>query len=63
MTMPNAEADRATPASACPGPLPASRAHAERCKACGKCSAYAGLWDAMLTGDARAGSGFPSQPN
>ena len=32
----------------CPGPGPTSRAHAERCRSCGKCPAYAGLWDAVL---------------
>ena len=30
----------------CPGPVVTSAAHAERCRACGKCSALARLFDA-----------------
>ena len=30
----------------CPGPIPTSAAHAERCRACGKCGALAHLLDA-----------------
>jgi len=29
----------------CPGPIPTSEAHAERCRACGKCGALARLLD------------------
>lgn len=29
----------------CPGPIPTSEAHAERCRACGKCGTIARLFD------------------
>jgi hypothetical protein len=36
MTLAGAHAPDPSP---CPGPIPTSQAHAERCRACGKCDA------------------------
>ena len=38
----------------CPGPIPTSAAHSERCRACGKCGALARLLDASGKGAADA---------
>jgi hypothetical protein len=32
--------------TSCPGPIPTSAAHAERCRTCGKCGALARMFDA-----------------
>jgi len=34
----------------CPGPIPTSAAHAERCRSCGKCAAIASLLNAPRSG-------------
>ena len=45
MTMQSASAAMGMPGP-CPGPIPTSATHAERCRACGKCGALARMLDA-----------------
>jgi hypothetical protein len=44
----------------CPGPIPTSAAHAERCRACGKCGALSRLFETLgeAAGDAAARTHF-----